>query len=74
VETRQPKKKRRGGDLTLEEKEENSLISKIRIIVEHVLSGVKRCRIVKDVFRNTKYKLDDLVMEIACGLHNFRTA
>jgi hypothetical protein len=28
--------------------------------------------IVKDVFRNTKEKYDDLVMEIACGLHNFR--
>ena len=74
VETRQPKKKPRGGELTVEEKEQNSLISKIRVIVEHVLSGVKRCRIVKDVFRNTKNRFDDLVMEIACGLHNFRTA
>ena len=74
VETRQPKKKPRGGELTVEEQEQNSLISKIRVIVEHVLSGVKRCRIVKDVFRNTKNRFDDLVMEIACGLHNFRTA
>ena len=37
-----------------------------------ILAGIKRCRIVKDVFRNTKEKYDDLVMEIACGLHNFR--
>ena len=74
VHTRQPKKKPRGGELTLEEKEQNSLISKVRIIVEHVICGVKRCRIVKDVFRNTKDKFDDLVMEITCGLHNFRTA
>lgn len=74
VNTRQPKKKPRGGELTDEEKEQNSLISSIRIIVEHVISGVKRCRIVKDVFRNTKDRFDDLVMEIACGLHNFRTA
>ena len=42
----------------------------MRIVVEHVICGVKRCRIVKDVFRNTKDKFDDLVMEIACGLHN----
>ena len=56
------------------EKEQNSLISKMRIIIEHVICGIKRCRIVKDVFRNTKDKFDDLVMEIACGLHNFRTA
>jgi len=74
VDTRQPKKKPRGGELTVEEKEQNSLISKLRIIVEHVICGVKRCRIVKDVFRNTKDRFDDLVMEIACGLHNFRTA
>jgi hypothetical protein len=32
----------------------NHLISSVRIIVEHVLAGVKRCRIVKDVLRLTK--------------------
>jgi len=74
VHTRQPKKKPRGRELTFEEKEQNSLISKVRIIVEHVICGVKRCRIVKDVFRNTKDKFDDLVMGITCALHNFRTA
>jgi len=74
VHTFQPKKKPRGGELSIEEKEQNTLISKIRIIVEHAICGIKRCRIVKDVFRNTKDKFDDLVMEIACGLHNFRTA
>lgn len=73
VITRQPKKKPRGGELTRFEKNQNSIISSYRIIVEHIISGVKRCRIVKDVFRNTKEKYDDLVMEIACGLHNFRT-
>ncbi len=74
VDTRQPKKKPRGGELTAEEKEQNSLISSMRIVVEHVICGVKRCRIVKDVFRNTRDRFADLVMEIACGLHNFRTA
>jgi hypothetical protein len=52
----------------------NKVIAKIRIIIEHVIAGVKRCRIVKDVFRNTKANFADLVMEIACGLHNFRFA
>ncbi len=74
VNTRQPKKKPRGGELTAQEKEQNSLISKVRITVEHVICGVKRCHIVKDVFRNSKDKFDDLVMEFTCGLHNFRTA
>jgi hypothetical protein len=69
----QPKKKPRGGELTPEEKENNRLISSIRIVIEHVIAGVKRCRIVKDIFRNTKAEYDDLVIEIACGLHNFRS-
>jgi hypothetical protein len=40
--------------------------------VEHALSGVKRCRIVKDVLRNTGEALSDSAMEAACGLHNLR--
>jgi uncharacterized protein (UPF0216 family) len=74
VNTKQPKKKPEERELSADEKVENALISGIRIVAEHVISGVKRCRIVKDVFRNTKKKFDDLVMEIACGLHNFRTS
>ncbi len=69
----QPKKKPKGGELTEAETEENRLISSIRVVVEHVISGIKRVRIVSDVFRNTKDKYDDLVMLIACGLHNLRT-
>jgi hypothetical protein len=44
----------------------------VRVKVEHALAGVKRSRIVKDVFRNTKDDCSDLVMVVACGLHNFR--
>jgi len=72
VNTFQPQKKPKGKDLTPEQKEENRLISRVRVMIEHVISGVKRCRIVKDVFRNTMAEYDDLVMEIACALHNFR--
>ena len=71
--TYQPKKKPRKQELSAEDKAENQMISSIRILVEHVISGVKRCRIVHEVFRNTTAQFDDLVMEIACGLHNFRT-
>ena len=73
TDTRQPIKKPKGGELSVDEKVGNAVISGIRIVAEHVISGVKRCHIVKDVFRNTKKKSDDLVMEIACGLHNLRT-
>jgi hypothetical protein len=69
----QPKKKPRGKELTPADRFVNQVISKTRIIVEHVISGIKRSRIVKDVFRNTRDNYDDLVMEIACGLHNFRS-
>ncbi len=68
-----PKKKPRGGQLSEEDKKHNTLLSRMRVVIEHVIAGIKRCRIVKDVFRNTKEQYDDLVMEIACGLHNFRT-
>ena len=50
----------------------NKLISSVRIVVENVISGVKRCRIVKDELRMTKEAISDVVMEIACGLHNLR--
>jgi len=68
----QPKKKPKGQTLSSEEKERNTLIARLRIRVEHVIAGVKRSRIVKDLFRNTRAGYDDLVMEVACGLHNFR--
>ena len=50
----------------------NVLISGARVLVENVIAGVKRCRILKDVFRNTKSGFSDLAMEVACGLHNLR--
>jgi hypothetical protein len=50
----------------------NRLISRVRVVVEHVIAGVKRCRIVKEVFRLTTPGASDLIMEIACGLHNLR--
>ena len=72
VITFQGKKKPRNGELSTEEKFINKIFSSTRIIVENVFSGVKRCRITKDVCRNLKKGFADLVMEIACGLHNFR--
>lgn len=41
-------------------------------VVEHTIAGVKRCRIVKDVFRNSKPGFSDMVMEGACVLYNLR--
>lgn len=68
----QPKKKPKGQPLIIADKHINALFASQRILVEHTLSGVKRCHIVKDVFRNTKAGFSDLVMDIACALHNLR--
>src|SRR5262249_27010256 len=73
VQTYQPKNKPRNQELSAAAKAEKMMIASMRILVEHVLAGVKRCRIMHEVFRNTKAHFEDLVMEIACGLHNFRT-
>ncbi|MCI5149409.1 MAG: transposase [Candidatus Electrothrix sp. MAN1_4] len=72
VEILQPAKKPRGKELTQEQKNQNRNISTIRIRIEHVINGVKRYRIVKDKCRNWVKNFTDQVMEIACGLHNFR--
>ena len=59
-------------ELTAKEKARNRKISRLRVKVEHAIAGIKRLRIVKDVLRNTKDDFSDLVMVVACGLHNFR--
>jgi len=60
--------------LSVGEKCLNTLFSSGRGVVEHTMSGVKRCRMVKDVLRLTTAGIADLVMEIACGLHNLRVS
>ena len=67
-----PTKQPKGKQLSDIQKEENRKISSFRILVEHAIGGVKKCRIVKERFRCRKLGFDDLVMLIACGLHNFR--
>lgn len=52
----------------------NRIFSSARVVVEHVIAGVKRCRIVKEVWRLTQKGISDLVMAIAGGLHNLRVS
>jgi hypothetical protein len=42
VKTFQPQKKPKGKELTPEQKEHNRLISSIRIVIEHIIAGMKR--------------------------------
>jgi hypothetical protein len=69
-----PKKKPQGQVLTIGDRLLNHLLSSARVVVENGIAGVKRCRIVKDVLRLTTEGSADLVMEVACGLHNLRVS
>jgi DDE superfamily endonuclease len=51
VEVIMPSRKPRGGELSLEQKAANQVIARRRVRIEHVISSVKRCRIVKDTIR-----------------------
>jgi len=72
VNIRMPRKKPKGKELTKEQKQENREISRFRVLVEHAICGDKRSRIIKERLRCHKFEFNDLIMEIACGLHNFR--
>lgn len=68
----QPKKPR-GQALNLGQCWVNWIIASVRVRIEHVIAGIKRCRIVKEELRLTRSGISDQVMAIACGLHNWRT-
>jgi hypothetical protein len=68
----QPKKKPKGRELTNDEKETNKAISKVRVMIEHVIGSVKRYRIVKDECRLRKNKYPYKVFLTCAALHNFR--
>jgi hypothetical protein len=46
--------------------------SSVHVIVVHAICGVKKYRILKERFRCRKLGFDDLVILIACGLHNLK--
>ena len=70
----QPTKKPRGKELSADQKAENQSISRVRVKVEHEIGHVKGFSVVKEVCRVGGYFFRDLVMELASGLHNFRTS
>jgi hypothetical protein len=72
VEVVEPVKKPRGGELSDEHKKQNKAHAARRVRMEHAISGVKRLRIVKERIRLHRGAVHDLVMEVACGLHNLR--
>ena len=72
VEVIMPTRKPRGRPLTRAQNAANRQIARRRVRIEHVNSRIKRCRIVHDTSRLRKAGVRDRVMEVCCGLHNFR--
>ena len=68
----QPAKKPKGKELTDQQKQDNRRKASFRVIIEHAIGRLKVCRIIRDKLRCWKYELKDLLMEVCCGLHNFR--
>ena len=50
----------------------NQLLSSLRVVTEHVHSGIKRLRMVQDKGRVRGDWFRDTVVVVACGLHNLR--
>jgi len=65
-----PKKASKHHPLTEKEKEDNRIISGLRVLSEHAIGGMKRFRAVSDVYRNHG-GFDDLLVSLSAGLWNF---
>jgi len=70
IEVQIPKKNTKKNKLTFEEKENNKIISGIRVINEHAIGGIKRMRAINDVYRNRKGNTDDKLMIVSAGIWN----
>jgi hypothetical protein len=58
--------------LTDTQKEENRAISRMRVVVEHAIGGMKRFAILTQTFRNRKDNFVDTVAAIGAGLWNWK--
>lgn len=66
-----PQRKPRTRELSKTVKEQNKRKSKVRVLVEHAIGGIKRLNIVAHVYRNRVKDFDDTVMIISSGLWNY---
>jgi hypothetical protein len=62
-----PHKKPPKGRLSADPREENKIISGLRIVAEHAIGGMKRLNCLSDVYRNRRGQ-DDRMMSIAGGI------
>lgn len=69
--TKVPVKTPKGGELTKNEKKRNKRFRRKRVKVEHVIRLCKVFRIVKEVYRNKRRRLQT-VWSVICGLVNYK--
>ena len=64
-----PHKKKPRGVLTPEQREDNKIISGLRIVVEHAIGGIKRFGCMSSIYRNRKGQ-DDRMVTVCSGIWN----
>jgi hypothetical protein len=68
----QPVKKSKGKELTIQQKENNTEISRVRVRVEHAIGSVKFMRIVKNECRLRANSFVERIFATCAALHNLR--
>lgn len=71
---KQPRKSKANPNPTLsqEQKDDNRALSRVRVVVEHAIGGMKRFAILTQRFRNRKDSFVDTVAVIGAGLWNWK--
>lgn len=69
-----PERKPRTKEISKTKLKQNKKKSRRRVLIEHAIGGVKRFRILTDVFRNKVKGFDDRAMLISYGLWNYHLA
>ena len=72
IPTRKPRKSQKNPNpqLSAEQKAANTALSRVRIVIEHAIGGMKRYNIVVYTFRNRIEHFEDDVIGICAGLWN----
>jgi len=66
-----PKKATKNHPLTEADKQNNRIISGLRIVAEHAIGGMKRMKAAADIYRNRIPNTDDRLTLVSAGLWNF---
>ena len=72
IPTKKPRKSKKhpNPQLSAEQKAANTVLSQVRIFIEHAIGGMKRYNILVHVFRNRKADFEDDAIGVCAGLWN----